>query len=209
MIGVKPPFLVRTLLNRYVWNMGDRENNVYLTFDDGPDPEITPWVLSKLSEFDAKATFFCIGRNVERNIELFKEIGRQGHSIGNHTYSHLNGLKTENKVYFDDIDLADNVVQSDLFRPPYGLIKRSQGKHLVKKYKVVMWDVLSYDFSDKVNPEKCLKAVKSKIRKGSILVFHDSQRAWKNLEYALPNTLCYLKENGYNCKSITIKNFEK
>ena len=204
MFTVKPPLIVRSLLSRYIWNIRNKEKIVYITFDDGPTPEITKWVLEILDMYNAGATFFCIGRNVERNLDIYNEILKRGHSVGNHTYSHINGLKTYNDKYFDDIELASKLIKSNLFRPPYGLIKRSQGRKLVKKYRVIMWDVLTYDFSQKKQPEDCFKNVKRKIRKGSVIVFHDSQKAWKNLETALPLTLEYLQKTGYISKPIIL-----
>jgi peptidoglycan-N-acetylglucosamine deacetylase len=199
---VKPPFWVRSYLSRYTWNMGKGEKSVYLTFDDGPTPRVTEWVLGQLAQFKAKATFFCIGRNVEREKHLFQKIIDAGHSVGNHTYSHLNGLRTGNQQYFDDIALAQQFIRSNLFRPPYGLIKRSQGKKLVQRYKTIMWDVMSYDFLQVADPGSCFLNVKKKVGKGSIVVFHDSDKAWENLKVALPLTLDYLVNNGYQLKPI-------
>jgi len=204
MVAVKPHLLFRALLKRYIWNMGNKEKTVYLTFDDGPTHDITPKVLEILNKYNAYATFFCIGRNVDRTPEILKEIINRGHYVGNHTYSHLNGLKTKNKQYFEDIELAEKYINSNLFRPPYGLMKKSQGRELIKKFRIIMWDVLSYDFAQNISPQKCYQNVINNIKNGSIVVFHDSEKAWKNLEYALPLTLTYLTEKGYQIKPIII-----
>ena len=202
MTFITPPLVIRKLLNRYTWKLKGGFKRIYLTFDDGPTPKITEWVLLQLKKYDAKATFFCIGRNVERHYKIYNKIISEGHSVGNHTYSHLNGLKTGNREYFNDIELAGNIIKSDLFRPPYGMIKRPQGKKLVKKYNVVMWHVLSYDFAQKISPEKCYRNVSRKIRSGSVVVFHDSEKAWDNLNYTLPKILKQFSEKGYKFEAL-------
>ncbi len=183
--------------------MGTKKKDVYLTFDDGPTEGVTSWVLDQLDNYNIKATFFCIGRNVEKNMDIYRKIQDKGHATGNHTYSHLNGLKSDNRQYFEDIELAKKLIHSGVFRPPYGMIKRSQGKKLVKDFRVVMWDVLSCDFLKSITPQQCLHNVVSKVRNGSVIVFHDSEKAKKNLQYALPKSIETLLEKGYTFKTIT------
>ena len=175
---------------------------VYLTFDDGPHPEITAFVLDELKKWEAKASFFCIGENVARYPDVFKRIKDEGHTIGNHTMHHLNGWKTKDDMYLDDIRQAAQLISSDLFRPPYGRIRFSQLQKLDKKMKVVMWSLLSGDFDVTITPEKCLNNVISNIKNGDIIVFHDSIKAKKNLMYALPLVLKFLRDNGYVCKPL-------
>lgn len=177
---------------------------VYLTFDDGPHPDITPFVLDELKKWDAKASFFCIGDNVARYQALFERIQAEGHAIGNHTMHHLNGWKTNDAAYIEDIQQAAAWIPSSLFRPPYGRIRFSQ-LNAIKKYrdmKVVMWSLLSGDFDTKISPEKCAANVIGRIKNGDIIVFHDSIKAKENLTYTLPLVLAYLKDNGYVCCSI-------
>lgn len=183
--------------------MPSEESAVYLTFDDGPHPEITLKVLSVLKEHGAKATFFCVGENAEKYPDVIKQILAEGHSIGNHTQHHLNGWKTRTKTYIDDVELCSRSIESKLFRPPYGKLTKKQGKRVLEQgYSVIMWDVLSYDFSVKYSPERSLNHVKQSIRSGSIVVFHDSEKAAENMLYTLPKTLAYLKENKLTSKSL-------
>ena len=171
---------------------------MYLTFDDGPIPEVTPWVLQQLKAFDAQATFFCVGENVKKNPEIFQEIIQQKHRIGHHTFNHINGWKTKNKNYFHNVEMGNEMVQSNLFRPPYGKLKRAQIQYLKQKYKLIMWDVLTYDFDKKTSPQKCLQNVVHNVQSGSIIVFHDSVKAKENLFYTLPRTLGFLKDKGFS-----------
>ncbi len=198
---VRPPAWFRNMLPGMLWRVNPSlsgQKTVYLTFDDGPHPEVTPRVLDKLAEHGAKATFFCIGRNVERYPGIFQMIPDHGHEVGNHTCSHLNGARSGVDEYCRDVELASRRIRSDLFRPPYGRIRMSQLKKLRENYRVVMWDVLSYDFSRKVTPEKCLKNVLDHVRPGSVIVFHDSPRAEKNMKYALERVLGELPARGYD-----------
>ncbi len=198
----KTNVVIRKLFSNYVWNIPNEEKKIYLTFDDGPTPKITNWILDQLKGYNAKATFFCVGNNIESNIEIYKNIIKQGHSIGNHTFNHLNGWKTNNQDYIENVEQSKNL-ESELFRPPYGKIKPSQSKIIRKLgYKIIMWDILSADFDITISPEKCLENVISNIEPGSIIVFHDSQKAFKNLEYTLPRTLEFLNKNGFICESI-------
>ena len=189
------------------------ENKIYLTFDDGPTPEITEWVLDELKKHQIKATFFCIGKNINNHGAIFLKIINEGHSIGNHTYNHLKGWNTSTEEYIDNIALCELEIlnlrsriydlQSKIFRPPYGKIKKSQSKKLKKLgYKVIMWDVLSADFDQSIPPEKCLENVLQNVESGSVIVFHDSVKAYKNLKYTLPRTIQALKEKGFEFSTI-------
>jgi len=197
-----PSMILKTLFPGLIWNIPNEKNKVFLTFDDGPDPEVTPWVLDVLNRYKAKATFFCLGKNVEKYPELFQRIKEEGHAIGNHSYSHLDGWRTKNKGYFEDIERADKLIQSNLFRPPYGRIKPSQIRVLKEKYKIIMWDVLSGDYSEKINGEKSAGNVLKWSRSGSIIVFHDIKQAFKNLKVALPRILDGFRKRGLNFEVI-------
>ncbi|MGG9971274.1 polysaccharide deacetylase family protein [Ferruginibacter sp. SUN002] len=178
---------------------------IYLTFDDGPHPTITPFVLNELNKYDAKATFFCIGNNVETYPEIYKQVITEGHSVGNHTFDHLNGWRTDTVKYLQNIAAAEKLINSDLFRPPYGRISRSQIKALVDRVpslRIIMWSVLSGDFDNTISTEKCLDNVLENAGDGSIIVFHDSEKAFKNLQYALPETLKYFSKKGYQFKNL-------
>ena len=199
---IRTPWLVRKVFPHYIWKLPAEGNKVYLSFDDGPHPEITPWVLELLKAYHAKATFFCIGNNVEKYPEVYQRILDEGHAVGNHTYRHLNGWKTEDPIYIDDIKKAGRFIRSDLFRPPYGRLKTSQAKQVaaameINQAKIIMWDVLSADFDPDFSPEQCFDHVARYTAAGSIIVFHDSEKAFKNLEFALPASLQYLSETGF------------
>lgn len=176
-----------------IWRLKGQQREdddcVYLTFDDGPTPGVTTWVLDQLRQYDARGTFFCLGKNVEKHPDIYRKIIDEGHAVGNHTYSHLRGWQTSNTEYFDDIQLANNMMSSTLFRPPYGSIKTSQIKYISEKYNIVMWDVLSQDYSQTIAPQKVLSNVLGSVKGGSIVVFHDSVKAQPNLSYALPRLL--------------------
>ncbi len=171
---------------------------MFLTFDDGPIPEVTPFVLDLLKEYKAKATFFCVGENILKNKAIYERIIHEGHSIGNHTFSHVNGWKSENKKYLEDVDQCQMLVESKLFRPPYGKLKPSQIQSLKKQYSIIMWDVLSKDYDFRISPEKCSQRVLKQVKPGSIIVFHDSKKAESKLRYALPQTLKHFSTLGYN-----------
>lgn len=205
----KSKLWLKLLFPKHIWNIKTSEKKIYLTFDDGPIPEITNWVLEQLKNYNAKATFFCIGDNIKKNPLLFQQILIDNHAIGNHTYNHLNGWKTATKHYVENIKLCQsqiNTLQSTvnkIFRPPYGKIKPSQSRALRKLgFKIIMWDIITYDFDPSISKEECLKNVLNNIENGSIIVFHDSKKAWENLEYALPKTLQFLYENGFSCEKI-------
>ena len=202
MVSARTPYIIKKIYYSLIWDLHNGEKDLYLTFDDGPTPGITLKVLDILDKYNAKATFFCIGRNVERYTEIYGQILKRGHSTGNHTYSHLKGWQTGSKEYFNDIKLASFFIKSNLFRPPYGKIKRTQFKHLRHYYNIIMWDVMSFDFRQSVSKEKCLSLVLNNVRPGSIIVFHDSPKASENMFYALPETLEYFKKQDYSFKSI-------
>jgi peptidoglycan/xylan/chitin deacetylase (PgdA/CDA1 family) len=198
--------LIKKIFSDYVWDIPNNEKKIYLTFDDGPTPEITEWTLNVLKQNKTKATFFCIGKNIEENPHLFKKIIVQGHTIGNHTQHHLNGWKTENKVYFENIKRTEELIETEefkqkrskLFRPPYGKITPNQAQKLQKQgYKIIMWDVLSADFDQNISKEKCLENCINNIESGSVIVFHDSVKAFPNLKYALPKTIEYCQKKGF------------
>jgi peptidoglycan-N-acetylglucosamine deacetylase len=202
MYVTKTPAVVKALYSSLVWNMPRNTNQVYLTFDDGPHPEITPKVLMQLKDHQAQASFFCIGKNIIQNPSIFQQIKNEGHSIGNHTFEHENGWKTENAVYFESVKKCRELTQTNLFRPPYGKITRQQSKHLKPDYKIIMWDVLSGDFDKNVTKEKCLDNVLKNIQPGSIVVFHDSEKAAEKMLYALDKVLEFIQGKGWVCKGL-------
>jgi peptidoglycan/xylan/chitin deacetylase (PgdA/CDA1 family) len=202
MLIIRPPSLLTRALHRMTWDFYGDHRDVFLTFDDGPTPVVTPWVLERLDEAGAKATFFCLGRNVDKHPDLLGQILAAGHSVGNHSYSHLKGFRSSVKRYMDDIELAGNLINSRLFRPPYGRILPAQVKAVLERYDMIMWDVLSIDYNSKLSGERVLRNVTGSVRPGSIIVFHDSEKASKNLYYALPRTLDFLREKGYTMKAI-------
>ena len=206
---IKTPWIAKKFFSSYEWSLPAEENDVYLTFDDGPHPTITPWVLDQLKQFNAKATFFCIGNNVEKYPDVYQKVLDEKHAIGNHTYHHLNGWKTDDNKYINDVSAAAQLIQSNLFRPPYGRIKNSQAKKISDVLKtndaqIIMWDVLSADFDLSFTKEQCLNNVLQNVSPGSIIVFHDSEKAFRNLEYVLPETLKSLNAAGYSFKKIEL-----
>lgn len=204
---IKTPWIVKKFFPAYIWNFPTDKKNVYLTFDDGPHPSITPWVLDQLAQYNAEASFFCIGNNVEKFPGIYEEILKRNHAVGNHTYHHLNGWKTDDENYLSDISKASQIIRSNLFRPPYGRIKNRQAKQIAgamqtDSAKIIMWDVLSADFDSSFSPAQCLENVLENFSSGSIIVFHDSEKAFNNLKYALPKTLEFLQEGEFRCKKI-------
>jgi len=213
---VTVPKFVQRIYPKRIWALPNNENKVYLTFDDGPIPEVTPWVLDTLKKYNAKATFFCIGDNIKKHPEIFKRILVEGHSVGNHTFNHLNGWQTSTQHYIDNVSLFEKELQAQsfhhsslvsrtsLFRPPYGKITSKQANLLQEKgYKIIMWSVLSYDYDASVSKEQCLHHVSQNIQPGSIIVFHDSTKAQKNLRYVLPKVLEYcIKKNNFSLNKI-------
>ncbi|MFN8258286.1 MAG: polysaccharide deacetylase family protein [Bacteroidales bacterium] len=205
MILASVPSIVTRLFPSYIWRFNEPEKRVYLTFDDGPIPETTNWILSVLKEYGAKATFFCVGDNVRKYPYLYEDIIKNGHSVGNHTYNHLNGRKTETKEYVKNVRKAEHFIQSNLFRPPHGMIKSAQYQDLKEDYNIVMWNVLSLDYERRISPQQCLRNVTSNASPGSIIVFHDSVKSWKNLQFALPMTLEFLSRQGYSFPAIQLE----
>lgn len=209
---VKSPLLLKWYYSNLIWNMDRSKKIVYLTFDDGPIPNVTDFVLNTLKSFEVKATFFCIGDNIIKHSAVFERLKTEGHKIGNHTFNHLKGWKTDDKTYLENFLKCQNLTQTNLFRPPYGKIKKSQINKLVnswqltvsnelktenRKLQIVMWDVLSGDFDQNLSPEKCLQNVINNTENGSIIVFHDSLKAFDRLKYVLPKTIQYLSDKGY------------
>lgn len=200
---IKPPKFVRRLMPDLIWEIED-EQGVFLTFDDGPTPGVTEWILAMLERYDAKATFFVLGKNVEMYPDLYQKILDAGHKVGNHTYSHQKGWTMSLERYLEDIDFAGDIVHSELFRPPYARVTPAQMKAVAKRYKVVMWDIVSRDYNRALSPEGCLRNVTKYLAPGSIVVFHDSEKAFKNMSYALPRTLEFIREKGLKCKIIEL-----
>lgn len=199
---VKTPALIKWFYSDLIWNKSQTEHTLYLTFDDGPIPEVTPFVLDALKKYQAKATFFCIGDNVQKHPQIFEQVKNAGHAIGNHTFNHLKGWSTADEVYLENTEKCNQFVESKLFRPPYGRAKKSQLKILKSKYQVIMWDVLSGDFDTDLSPQKCYQNVVDKSSNGSIIVFHDSLKAWPRLKFALPKALEYWHNKGYAFRSL-------
>jgi len=194
---VQPSFLLRKIYPKAIWRIPVKEKKIYLTFDDGPIPIVTPWILDILNESETKATFFCVGENVVKHAAIYQRILEEKHAVGNHTFNHLKGWNSHSKTYIRNVKKCAEVVDSKLFRPPYGRAKKSQIKHLSAQYSIIMWDVLSGDYDKKTSPEGCLKNVINNVRNGSIIVFHDNVKAQKNLEYTLPKFIDWAKENGF------------
>ena len=194
------PSWIKKLFPSLTWEVKEDDNAVYLTFDDGPHPEITPWVIDQLNQFNMKATFFCVGDNARKFPETIDHIKQTGHQLGNHTMHHIKGWNTSTEDYIKDIEACQQHVPSDLFRPPYGRISKEQIQQLKQKFRIIMWTILSCDFDKKLNQEKALRGLKNKTRKGSIIVFHDSVKAEKNLRFLLPQYLQFLNHKGYTCK---------
>jgi peptidoglycan/xylan/chitin deacetylase (PgdA/CDA1 family) len=208
---VKTPWWLKKLFPReLIWDMPLSDTPVlYLTFDDGPHPEATAFVLEQLEKHDAKASFFCIGKNVRDYSEVYEQILAKGHTTGNHTFDHLNGWKTDNKVYLQNIQKATRYVDTRIFRPPYGRIKISQARRLVEArqpWKIYMWDVLSGDFDMELTPEQCLDNVLENIVPGSIVVFHDSEKAWPRMSYVLPRLLDWCREKNWRLEALPKNN---
>lgn len=225
LIPARTPRFIKKLFPNYVWGVSTTKKVIYLTFDDGPTPEITNWTLDVLKQYNAKATFFCIGNNVEKHPEIFHDILNAGHAIGNHTHNHLKGWKNSADAYLKNVDKAQDIIKfqipktkfqnlandsqsskivnqqsliTNLFRPPYGQITSKQGKKLIALgYRIIMWDVLSFDWQNRVSEQRCLDNIINNTTKGSIIVFHDSVKASRNMQYALPKVLAYFSEKGY------------
>ena len=201
----KTPWWIKKIYKSCVWEININEKNIYLTFDDGPHPVATPFVLDELKKHNAKATFFCIGKNVVLYPEIYQRILTEGHSIGNHTFNHLDGWKTKTDIYIENILSAKNQINSILFRPPYGKITFEQLKILHQPkifFKVIMWSVLSGDFDVEISNIKCLNNVIKNTDKGSIVVFHDNEKALEKIRFVLPKVLDYFTEQQYEFRNI-------
>lgn len=198
----KTPEIAKKIFPKLTWDNHQSDNSVYLSFDDGPTPEITDWVLDQLERYDAKATFFCLGKNVVLYPEIFERIRNNGHTVGNHTYNHLNCWQTDKKQYLLDIESCSRVFHSKFFRPPYGKLKPGVRSAIRKDYEIVMWDIMAYDFDQSVSPEDCARNVIEHVHPGSIIVFHDSLKAEKNLRKALPAVLEDFKRRGLQMKAL-------
>lgn len=216
LIPIKTPKFVKKLFPNYVWDIATTQNVIYLTFDDGPTPEITNWTLDVLKTYHAKATFFCIGNNIKKHPDIFQNILNNGHAVGNHTLNHVKGWKTNIQLYLTEVASTQALIDkaicntakytsqgANLFRPPFGKITNSQGKALLNLgYKIIMWDILTFDWKTNITKEACLKNAISKTGNGSVIVFHDSVKAAKNMQYVLPKMLKHFSEKGYVFKSL-------
>jgi len=194
---IKSPFWLRWLYPQLIWHRSRKHPCLYLTFDDGPIPDVTPEILNILKSFEIKATFFCVGDNVQKYPEIFQRIKSEGHQIGNHTHNHLKGWKTSKKEYLKNVELCNKFTNSKLFRPPYGRGTRAQYLDLKKEYKIIMWDVMSGDFDLSLSPQQCLKNVIKHTENGSIIVFHDNIKAIPRVTYALPHAIEHWLKAGY------------
>jgi peptidoglycan/xylan/chitin deacetylase (PgdA/CDA1 family) len=198
----QPPKIAEKIYCKVLWRLPRTKKTVYLTFDDGPVPYYTEYILDILEKYRVNATFFCVGENIEKYPEIFKKLKDRGHSIGTHTYNHIKGWSTNFISYYRNIKKAAQLAQSTLFRPPYGQIKILQALALSIPYRIIMWDVLSKDYDETITPEECFENVQNYVRNGSIIVFHDSLKAHNNLKHALPKTIEYLQAKGYEFATI-------
>jgi peptidoglycan/xylan/chitin deacetylase (PgdA/CDA1 family) len=202
---VKSPFFLRWYYPSLIWNKARSEKAIYLTFDDGPIPDVTDFVLKNLADYNVKGTFFCIGDNIRKHPEVYKRLVAAGHRIGNHTYNHLKGWKTKDDEYLNNVEACQSLTGSTLFRPPYGRIKKSQIsgiKRIYPEMQIIMWDVLTGDFDASISGEKCFQNVVNNTTNGSVIVFHDSLKAFDRLQYALPRTLKFFQKQGYTFKTL-------
>lgn len=204
MVIAKIPKLIQYLLYYFEFKIKGENKILYLTFDDGPIPEVTPEVLDILDKYNAKATFFCVADNIKKHPEVFQSIIDRGHRLGNHTYHHIKGWETPNNEYFEDIERANQLVNSNLFRPPYGRIGFFQARELRKKYRLILWSVLSYDYSGKLSKEKVWDNIRKSITDNDIILFHDNIKARDNMIYSLSNTLFFYSKRGFQFKSIPL-----
>ena len=202
---IKTPWWLRALYPSFIWKINTNQKVLYLTFDDGPHATETPFVLDQLKRYDAKATFFCIGNNVVQHPNIYDRILAEGHAVGNHTFNHLNGWKTKDEEYINDIDKAAKEIDSTLFRPPYGRITRFQSSVVNRQSSIIMWDVLSGDFDRDLQPQRCLANVLYHSKKGSIIVFHDSSKAWERMSFCLPRLLEHFTQEGYQFKALSVQ----
>lgn len=204
----KTPKFIQNLFPAFAWRVPTDERVLYLTFDDGPIPEVTPWVLKTLAEYDASATFFCVGHNIDKHPEVFRQVVEGGHAVGNHTYNHLSGWTTDNLPFFHNVRHCAKLVRSPFFRPPYGKLKPKQTQFIQRHYQIVMWDVLSGDFDATVSREQVYLNVIRNAGPGSIIVFHDSLKSEEKLRYALPKVLKYFSDLGYRFDALSLDAIE-
>ncbi len=197
----QPPQFIRQLYPGACWRMNSSERTVYLTFDDGPIPEVTPWVLDVLDKYNIKATFFMVGDNVRKHLDEYQMVVERGHRIGNHTHNHFQGLKVGTEQYVANTDKANCYLNTDLFRPPHGFMRLNQYRALSKRYRIIMWDLVTRDYNPKLTGEQVLINVKKFVRPGSIITFHDSLRSIHNLRYALPRAIEWLQSEGYEFRT--------
>ncbi|MEZ5008393.1 MAG: polysaccharide deacetylase family protein [Chitinophagales bacterium] len=202
MFWIKPPLFIKPYLHDALWQVKTNEKVIYLTFDDGPHPETTPFILDLLAEYNFTATFFCLGKNVEKNPELFDRMMKEGHAVGNHSYSHLNAWNTDSKDYLEDVAKAQALIQSNLFRPPYGRLMYPEWKQLKQQYKIVMWSLMPEDFRSDLTSEKILSRLTNNIGKRNIIVLHENDKSLKHIKQILPRYLSLLQSKGYQVKKL-------
>tara|TARA_B100000161_G_scaffold244640_1_gene199054 strand:+ start:3514 stop:4125 length:612 start_codon:yes stop_codon:yes gene_type:complete len=199
---IKTPTLIQFFFPSLLWSKKRDKKILYLTFDDGPYNMLSPFILDELKKYKAKATFFYLGSKAEKYPQLIKRCKDENHKIGNHTYSHPNGWKTKNNRYYQDIEKANKLLNSNLFRPPYGRIKPSQINHLKKYYKIIMWDILSWDFDKKTSPEECYNNIIKNTKSGSIIVLHENEKSAKTVKEVLPKILSYFSSQGFKFEKL-------
>lgn len=198
----QPTALLSKIYPKGIFRKNPEDHSVYLTFDDGPIPEVTPWVLDTLDHYGIKATFFMVGDNIRKHPDVYKMVLDRGHRIGNHTFNHVRGMRMRNHDYIDNVKKCEGYLSTRLFRPPHGVLRRWTYSYMKDDYDIIFYDVITRDYNGKLNPEKVLDIVKKYTRNGSIIVFHDSLRSEKNLRYALPKAIEWLKEQGYQFKQL-------
>ena len=199
---IKTPTLIQFFFPSLLWSKKRDKKILYLTFDDGPYNMLSPFILDELKKYKAKATFFYLGSKAEKYPQLIKRCKDENHKIGNHTYSHPNGWKTKNSRYYQDIEKANKLLNSNLFRPPYGRIKPTQINHLKKYYKIIMWDILSWDFDKKTSPKECYNNIIKNTKSGSIIVLHENEKSAKNVKEVLPKILSYFSSQGFKFEKL-------
>ena len=202
MLLEQPTAILSKIYPKGIFRRNPEEHSVYLTFDDGPIPEVTPWVLDILDKYGIKATFFVVGDNVRKHPDIFKMVTERGHHIGNHTFNHVRGMRMRNHDYIENVHKCDSLISTRLFRPPHGVLRRWTYRYMKNDYDIVFYDVITRDYNGKLKPEKVLDIVKKYTRNGSIIVFHDSLRSEKNLREVLPKAIEWLKEQGYQFKQL-------